>query len=181
MATEESDETLAARAQKGDRAAFNVLVTRHHGRIYAFHRSAGNTVHDAEDYTQEAFLRVFKSLDRYDRSQPFLPWLYTIARRESIRAWKKKKPTEPLPESDSISCRDEERDLAPHLWHLARLHLKPAAFTALWLYYREDLPVATIARSLNKSQSSTKILLFRARNTLREHLNPAEFESVNSF
>ncbi|WP_411846290.1 RNA polymerase sigma factor [Roseibacillus persicicus] len=174
MSNPESDEELAARAQKGDRAAFNVLVTRHHKRIFAFHRSSGNATQDAEDYTQETFLRVFKSIARYDSSQCFLPWLYTIARREAIRAWRKKKPAEPLPPAESLVDVEGDRHLGPHLWHLARLHLKPVAFTALWLQYREDLPLGEIACSIQKSESATKVLLHRARATLREKIDPAE-------
>lgn len=166
------DEELAARAQRGERAAFDALVTRHHGRIYAFHRSSGNSVSDAEDYTQEAFLRAFKSLARYDSQQPFLPWLYTIARREAIRGWKKKKPTEPLPSSEALTVEENDRDLAPHLWHLARVSLKPVAFTALWLQYREGLSLAEIAASLKKSEPATKVILHRARQILRSALDP---------
>lgn len=180
MFDEESDEKLAARAQEGDRAAFNALVTRHHGRIYAFHRSSGNAVQDAEDYTQEAFLRAYKSLARYDCEKPFLPWLFTIARREAIRAWKKKKPTEPLPPSENLVEKEANSDLAPHLWHQARLHLKPVAYTALWLQYREDLSLGDIACSLRKSESATKVILYRARQTLREHLDPAEFSQTTN-
>ncbi|MGJ8726206.1 MAG: RNA polymerase sigma factor [Roseibacillus sp.] len=180
MTEEKSDEELAARAQEGDRAAFNVLVTRHHQRIYAFHRSSGNTIQDAEDYTQEAFLRAFKSLSRYDSHQPFLPWLYTIARREAIRAWRKKKPTEPLPSSETMVDVEIDLHLAPHLWYLARIHLKPVAFTALWLQYREGLSLADIAGSLKKSESATKVILHRARATLREKLDPADLNSEPS-
>ena len=173
--TQPSDEDLAQRARAGARAAFAELVHRHHGRIFAFHRSAGNCREDAEDFTQEAFLRAFKSIHRYNPEQPFLPWLYTIARREAIRCWRRTKKTESLesaPEPSIAAHSPDER--GAQLWQVARSQLRPVAYTALWLHYQEDLPLREVAQSINKSENATKVLIHRARQTLKQRLRPQQ-------
>src|SRR5438067_11666074 len=61
-----------------DRSEFNALVSRYHRQAYNIaYRLAGNHA-DAEDLTQEAFIRAYRFFDRYNRSMPFENWLYRI-------------------------------------------------------------------------------------------------------
>ena len=73
------DQTLIARAQRGDRDAFGTLATRHRDAIYSF---AVRTLGDREqalDAAQEIFIRAYTKLDTFDQSRPWRPWLFTIA------------------------------------------------------------------------------------------------------
>ena len=76
---ESDDETLACAAASGSRAAFTRLVDRYAGRIVAtLERKLGD--HSAAmDAGQETWIRVHRSLPRYDSSKRFRPWLLTIA------------------------------------------------------------------------------------------------------
>ena len=65
-------------AARSDRAEFDSLVHRCHRQAYNIaYRLTGNHA-DAEDLTQEAFLRAYRFFDRYNRSMPFENWLYRI-------------------------------------------------------------------------------------------------------
>ena len=72
------DHALIRRAQEGEEAAFGELVERHQGRAIRVARNLVPTDDDAQDLSQEAFLRVFKSLDRFDFGHDFTTWLYRI-------------------------------------------------------------------------------------------------------
>lgn len=72
------DHALLRRAQSGDEQAFGALVERHQRRAYRVARNLVPTDEDAQDLAQEAFLRVFKSLDRFDFGHEFTTWLYRI-------------------------------------------------------------------------------------------------------
>ena len=72
------DHALIRRAQAGEEAAFEALVRRHQGRAYRVARNLVPTDEDAQDIAQEAFLRVFRNLERFDFSHVFTTWLYRI-------------------------------------------------------------------------------------------------------
>lgn len=88
-----SDKDLIDRARGGDAEAFGLLVRRHQRRIYrlAFHMVRGGA--EAEDVTQETFVRAYQALSRFDgRSEPFT-WLYRIAVNLSLNTIRARKPT----------------------------------------------------------------------------------------
>lgn len=75
---EESDRNLVVRAQNGDREAFRMLVDRYQRKAYSVAFSMVRNADDAMDITQEAFLKVYKSLDGFQHSSGFYTWLYRI-------------------------------------------------------------------------------------------------------
>jgi RNA polymerase sigma-70 factor (ECF subfamily) len=86
------DKELVERAQRGDRAAFGEFVRRHQRRIYRLVFQMLRDGAEAEDATQECFVRAFAALDRFDgRSEPFT-WVYRIAVNLSLNALRARKP-----------------------------------------------------------------------------------------
>ena len=84
LSTNETDESLMARYQKGDVRAFEALLARHRKPVYNFiYRFVGERA-QAEDLLQETFLRVIKGADAYQREAKFTTWLYTIARNQCV-------------------------------------------------------------------------------------------------
>ena len=77
--TKEEVKARVEKAQEGDRAAFGELVTHFHRRVFyvSFHMTRNRT--DAEDLTQEAFLRAYRGLKSFDFKCDFFTWLYRIA------------------------------------------------------------------------------------------------------
>ena len=73
-----SDAELVENALTGDRQAFRHLVERHQGFVYALAYRLVGTVGDAEDLTQESFIRLWKNLSRYRHEIKLTTWLYKI-------------------------------------------------------------------------------------------------------
>ena len=91
MLTNETDEALMSRYQRGDVRAFEVLLARHRKPVYNFIlRFVGNR-EQAEDLLQETFLRVIKGADSYQREAKFTTWLYTIARNLCVDQTRRRK------------------------------------------------------------------------------------------
>jgi RNA polymerase sigma-70 factor, ECF subfamily len=82
--TNETDEALMARYQRGDVRAFEVLLARHRKPVYNFILRFVSNREQAEDLLQETFLRVIKGADSYQREAKFTTWLYTIARNQCV-------------------------------------------------------------------------------------------------
>ncbi|MGB0331087.1 MAG: RNA polymerase sigma factor [Planctomycetota bacterium] len=72
------DHALVRRAQGADEEAFAELVSRHQGRAYRVARNLVPSDEDAQDIAQEAFLRVFRNLERFNFDHEFTTWLYRI-------------------------------------------------------------------------------------------------------
>lgn len=102
----DTNETLMLRFRTGDVRAFEILLQRHRHSIYEFVlRSVGphNTA-QAEDLTQETFLRVVKQASTYEQRAKFTTWLFTLARNLCIDASRRQKHRK----AQSLDATDEE-------------------------------------------------------------------------
>ncbi len=163
------DSELVAQAKKGSATSFEEIVRRYQVRLLHFLRK-WNNVADAEDLLQETFLRAWRKLDQYEDRWAFSTWLFTIARRLSYQADRRQRP-EPVDPASGILDREIAMPPTPgddSLWQLARRELTEPQWTAVWLYYVEDMPIKEIACVVEKSDSSVKVLLFRARKKLAQ-------------
>jgi RNA polymerase sigma-70 factor, ECF subfamily len=89
---QQTDSELVDAARTGDAQAFGLLVRRHQKRIYRLAVHLLRDGADAEDVTQETFVRAYAALDRFDgRSEPFT-WIYRIAVNLSLNAIRARKP-----------------------------------------------------------------------------------------
>lgn len=171
----DSDEDLANLAAHGERAAFETLVRRHKGPLFAFVRRYVGQRDDAHDVLQDAFLAAWLALHRYDSSRPFLPWLRTIAlnkcrdfgRRQRVRRLLLlAKAAEPEPES--IPSPDIN---APDAVEALRLQRLDAAIAALPGFYKEPLLLTAVsglshleaAAMLKTTPKAVEMRLRRAR------------------
>ena len=88
-----TDRELVEAAKSGDAQAFGVLVRRYQRRIFRLAVHLVRSAAEAEDVTQETFVRAYQALDRFDgRSEPFT-WLYRIAVNLSLNVIRARKPT----------------------------------------------------------------------------------------
>lgn len=176
---EPTPEELAARCQDGNPESFELLVEQFEARIYNFLcRFTGNS-HDAEDLTQETFVRAFRGIRNYQPTHAFSTWLFTIAKRTAIKHFRSHRPTEPLADEEGGAGEGADhndpgamlaqKDEAISLWKLAR-RLKPNQHQALWLRYGEGFSVAETARIMETNQIHVKVLLHRARGRLAKLL-----------
>ena len=177
-----SPEQLAIRCQNGCHDSFEHLVHQFESRIFNYLVKMMGNASDAEDITQEAFLKAFRSIHRYDPSFPFANWLFTIAKRTAISFLRARRSTEELPADlavDSPNPADTSSTAEDKmaLWQQAK-RLKPKQYEALWLRYGEGFSVAEVARIMQINVVYVKVLLHRARGQLAKRLasRPQEFQ-----
>lgn len=162
-----------------DRRGFQVLVERHQAAIYGYLRSRLMQHADAEDLTQEVFLRAYVGRARFDGSIKVRAWLVGIARnvlREYVRTTKRRKEvawTALCLELEELGPCHVEQQQDEILNHLPRCvsALGPSARQALELHYESKLHLAEIGEKLHRSQGAVKLLMFRARQALKRCLD----------
>ena len=79
MATSDGDQQLVERAQKGDTRAFDLLVLKYQGRVANLVSRYVSNAAEAEDVTQEAFIKAYRALPKFRGDSAFYTWLYRIA------------------------------------------------------------------------------------------------------
>jgi len=169
-----SPEELAERSKTGCRDSFESLVEHFEQRIFNFLLQMTRSRHDAEDLTQETFLKAYQNLHRYNPAYSFGTWLFTIAKRTAVSHFRAARPTEAIPEDSRAADADPsvvlaEKDERRSLWQLAEA-LRPKQFEALWLRYGEGFSIAEVARVMRLTQIHVKVLLHRGRQRLAELL-----------
>lgn len=171
---EPSAEDLARDAQAGSLRAFTRLVETHERRVFAFLARRTRSAADAEEMTQETFLRAWKSLPRYDPDRPFATWLFTIAARiatdalrHQIVAREQAMAEDPR---EARADRDADRRLGNEAWIAAGQVLNERQHVAIWLRYVENMQPADIAQVLGVTGPTARIILFRARQAIAKAL-----------
>jgi RNA polymerase sigma-70 factor, ECF subfamily len=82
----ETDNELILRCKRGDTKAFGILVTRYMRQAYFIALSYVGSHDEALDVSQEAFVRVWRNMNRFDATKEFFPWYYTILRNMCLNA-----------------------------------------------------------------------------------------------
>ena len=162
-----SDEELASFARSGQIQAFDELVRRHWAGIRRF--LLGYLPHgSSDDIAQETFLRAYRKIEQYDGNRPFLPWLFTIARRLALNEIRRKnrKAEVSLPDHSPEEAQESEPASFGPLWQLAKDRLSADSYAVLRLHYAEDLSIEEVAKVLGKGKIATKVMLHRARKKL---------------
>jgi len=172
------------RVKEGDSEAFRQLVERYKGEIYNYFIRSTGSIEDSEDLTQQCFVNLYNSLDRYKRKASIRTFLYRIATNLAISFSRKRKSPLSLDilveggyDPASRSSTDRPEDLAyarelqkAYLDALARL---PAEWALILdLRIGKELSYKEIAESVNRSASSVESILFRAREKLSEEMAP---------
>ncbi|MEN8736708.1 MAG: RNA polymerase sigma factor [Akkermansiaceae bacterium] len=94
-----SDQELIKACQSGDASAFEVLVTRHRGKVYAMVQQMIKNDADAWDLSQEVFIKVWKALPRFEARAKFSTWLYRIT-HNVVYDWLRKRKIDSAGELD---------------------------------------------------------------------------------
>lgn len=180
---ETSDELLLKQFKEGDPLAFRELVARYTAPLYNLTYRFLRDPMEAENVTQETFLRLVSALERVRLDAPLKPYLFRIA-TNLCRDWARKK--RPALFSDwehpNDSAEETLTEDAPALWeHLENAELAarvntalndlPAPYhAALVLRYVEDLSYEEIAQALNLPLNTVRTHLRRAKQKLRARL-----------
>lgn len=172
-----SEQALIDQWRTGDAAAFAAIIERHQRAIYGYLRARLTQANDAEDMTQEVFLRFHLAQARFDSSNLIRPWLLGIARnllKEHVRSVRRRKEvawTELCLDLESVLpiAAAAPDDALAHL-PVCLDSLGPSARQAIELKYRSEQKLADIGKQLHRSEGAVKLLVHRARQALRDCL-----------
>jgi RNA polymerase sigma-70 factor (ECF subfamily) len=190
-AEQAADARRVEAALSGDSAAYDALVERYAPRIFAHVRRMMRSAEDAEDLTQDTFIRAYRYLESFDPARSFRAWLYTIATRLALNALRSKRrrgAAVPLdaesPGAESLAA--EAASVEPQgpeaVARLERQALLDKAVAQLperhaalvHMHYAEDMPIREAAGVLGMTENAAKVALCRARKRLRELLADGE-------
>ncbi len=165
-------------AKGGDMAAFEALLYAYEKRIFNYILRIIQHKEDAEDLTQETFVKVYKHLHSFDSSKNFKTWLYTIAtntvydhlrrRRRARELFIIDNPDnafETIDEDDAYK-EIEDREVVGK----ALNGLKPLHQVILMMYYKDECTYEEIANHLHIPLNTMKTHLYRAKQALKERL-----------
>jgi len=165
------------RTQGGHRDAFNPLVAHYAPRIQAYLYRMLRNREEAEDLTQETFIKAFRALNRFDAERPFKSWLYTIATNTGLNALRGQKrkgiqvALDPeLPAMRPAISRSGGEGESGEKLELAMAALSPRAAQLVTLHYHEGFSLLEAGRVLGMSESAAKAALCRARQELRKRM-----------
>ena len=181
------ESSLVARARTGDTEAFSELVRHYERRVYRLAKNITRHDEDAEDVLQEAFLKAYEHLDRFQGNSAFYTWLVRIAVNEALMKLRKRKNDRTVPLDEPLDLGEDvmQREIA--VWEdnpeqrysreeMQKIlddavdTLKPDFRTVFVLRDIEELSTEETAETLGISISAVKSRLLRARLALREKL-----------
>ncbi len=174
---------LIEKAKQGDVDAFEELISTYQRMIYNYcYRMSGN-LHDAEDLTQEVFIKVYKSLRKFKGKSQFSTWIYRIAHNTCVDRHRKKRPTDDnmifldnekeyrtlisdsyIPEEELLS--KEKQDIIQKCID----SLKPEYRSVIILRDIQNYSYKEIATILDIPLGTVKSYISRGRSALRESL-----------
>ena len=180
---EQKDEQLMEQFQSGNKNALQVLFARYVKRVFNFClRLLGNQA-DAEDATQDVFLKLFNKQYAFQLGAKFSTWLFTIARNCCFDRLRKRKREVNLEDWSSIGeenanqrASDSNRDLVA----IALDKLPSDQREALVLREYQQFSYAEISEIINCSLEKVKILIFRGREQMRAQLEPLLKEGIDN-
>ena len=169
---------LLEAAAAGDQKASAVLVQRHRSAVYAIALRLTGNQSDAEEATQDAFLRAFRYLPNFRGESSFKTWLLRIAGRVAIDHLRRKRMATvslDAPESPAARLPEKSPGGLQHLLHRERNDLLHKAMrdlskedaSALQLFYFHEKSIQEITAVMGWTESNTKSRLSRARQRLK--------------
>ena len=182
---EESDDSIRRAVLSGDRDAYRLLVARYTQVVFRVtYRITGNEA-DAEEAVQEAFVRAYQNLARFEARSSMATWIYRIAANCAHDIVSRRKPVAPIgetqdPERGEVQLADgtagPDRLLLSREIEATReaamKDLTPTERTAFVLRHMEDCSTEEIAAALNIAPNAAKQAVFRAVRKLRQQLKP---------
>jgi RNA polymerase sigma-70 factor, ECF subfamily len=172
---------LVERAQKGDRQALEELYLMHFDRIYSYLQMSVGNRHDAEDLTNQTFVKMLESIDRFQwRKVPVSAWLFRIAHNlamDHFRSRRRWQPEEEPPEPPGSEERSAEEEALHSIGRQSMLEMieglsqdQQQVLTLKFVFNFSNGEVATI---LGKTEGAIKSLQHRALGSLQRQLTNA--------
>ena len=173
------EQLLIQRILAGDRSQFSYFVKRYQDMAFTLAFRMVGDHQDAEDVVQDAFVKAFESLSRFELKSAFSTWFYKIVVNTSLSKIRHKKvrrsettevieSTIPAIESRYMSLSHKEQT---HYANLALQELKAEDSALLTLYYFGDNSIAQIAEIIDRPVEHIKVQIHRARKRMYASLD----------
>lgn len=169
----EEEVPLVQRCLRGDGKAITALVERFQTEVFGLCVRLLSHKQDAEDVTQEVFLRVFRSLHRWDSTRPLRPWIMGITVNR-CRTWLSQRARRPelvdyLHEIVISRPADDSAELIREI-QTALADLRVEYRSVFVMFHEQGLPYEDIAAALDRPVGTIKTWLHRARLEVLERL-----------
>lgn len=183
-----SDDELVLKSQQGDVHAFDQLVERYHDKIYGLTYNMTSNREDAEDLTQEIFIKAYEALPRFKGKSSFYTWLYRIGVNKTINYRKKRNRKRALSLDSfdqevkmdevyhdltakgsplrSMSLSELQKKLNEALQKLSEKHR-----TVVVMHDMQGIPHEEIAKVVGASVGTVRSRLFYARRQMQADLS----------
>src|SRR5215216_3126595 len=183
VASAMTDEEVVERVRDGETALFEVLMRRYNQRIYRVARSILGNSTEAEDVTQDAYVRSYLHLDQFDGRAKFSTWLTKIAVHEALDRLRKRQrlveidaASESMEEGMNLESKapSPEQEVLTQTWKAvleAAIDRLPQVYRSVFMLREvEQMDTAETALCLVISEGTVKVRLHRARVLLRKEI-----------
>jgi RNA polymerase sigma-70 factor (ECF subfamily) len=166
-----ADAEIVARCRRGDASAMRELVERFQGDVFGVCRRVLRHAQDSEDVAQEVFLRVFRSLHRWDGHRPLKPWILAIAvnRCRTAIGQRAKRPetVDYLESSEAAAPPDDSRELSEGIRDAVD-GLRQEFREVFTLFHEQGQTYEEISEAVDRPVGTVKTWLHRARAEVLE-------------
>ena len=169
----DDEPSLVKRCLAGDSASIRQLIARYESDVFGLSMRVLAHRQDAEDVTQETFVRVFRSLKRWDSARPLRPWILRIAFNR-CRTWMSQRARRPelvdyLQETAGKEVPDDAAELAGEI-QISLLALRPEFRSVFVMFHDQGMSYEEIAEVHERPVGTIKTWLHRTRMEVLNHL-----------
>lgn len=163
-----SESEILTLVQKGDREAYQEIVVRHMRSAYYLALAFVHNHQDALDLSQEAFIKAFRKIKKFDTKRPFFPWFYRILKNLCIDHYKHRRRLNevPLENVRVLEVEHEDREMKKALWKGID-ELPDEQKEIIVLRYFQQLSYQEIAEILDKPIGTVMSSLYYAKKRLK--------------
>ena len=176
-----SDEQLVVCVLNGENVAFEILIQRYEKQVFALAYRLGGDYDEAKDMAQEAFIRIYQELPRFDIERRFFPWMYRVAHNTCINLLiKRPKEVTPLDAIIDFQADSSDRERNPGFSYEQKelgeainsaLQALPEQYRLpLVLKYLEGMSYKQISEQMDVPVSTIETRLHRGRSLLKKAL-----------
>ncbi len=187
----DNDQLEIRNVLNGDTKAFAILVNRYKNMVFSLALQLLKNREEAEEVSQDVFLKIFKALEKFKGDSKFSTWVYRITYNsclDQIKSNNRKLTTVVIDEINEHQIRTMETafEIMDRLNREKSVReclgkLPPEDGTLITLFYYEELSLAEISKVVGLEKNTLKVRLFRARKRLaiilRTHLEPIQLQN----
>ncbi|WP_159950755.1 RNA polymerase sigma factor [Polaribacter septentrionalilitoris] len=190
--TNKNDQLYITKVINGDTNAFAYLVDNYKGMIYTLAYKMTKSREEAEEISQDTFIKAYRNLSKFKGDSKFSTWLYRIGYHASLDAIKKNKKSNNTFEINEVTFNQIKsvEDVLEGIERKERAEILDKCLTQLpedecsmiWMFYYDELSLKEIIEVTQLSQANVKVKLHRARKRLLKIVeNTVEPEIINHY